>query len=69
MRRPHRDNNYNFPRFWKIRGKLLYVTFMVMIQPGDVCGGKCVTNLGVDMARFTQFHLMIPRWAYYLQNH
>ena len=30
---------------------------------------KCVTNLGVDMARFTQFHLMIPRWAYYLQNH
>ena len=21
-----------------------------------------VTNLGVDMARFTQFHLMIPRW-------
>ena len=29
----------------------------------------CVTNLGVDMARFTQFHLMIPRWAYYLQNH
>ena len=33
---------YNFPRFWKIRGKLLSVTFMVMIQPGDVCGGKCV---------------------------
>ena len=22
-----------------------------------------VTNLGVDMARFTQFPLMIPRWA------
>ena len=28
-----------------------------------------VTNLGVDMVRFTQFHLMIPWWAYYLQNH
>ena len=23
----------------------------------------CVTNLGVDMARFTQFPLMITRWA------
>ena len=23
----------------------------------------CVTNLGVDMARFTQFPLMITQWA------
>ena len=33
---------YNFPRFWKISGKLLSVVCMVMLQPGDVCGGKCV---------------------------
>ena len=26
-------------------------------------GGASVTNLGFDMARFTQFPLMITRWA------
>ena len=36
------DNIYNFPRFWKISRKLLSVTFMVKIQPGDVGGGKRV---------------------------
>ena len=28
-----------------------------------VCVCVCVTNLGVDMARFTQFPLMITQWA------
>ena len=35
-------DKYNVTRFWKISRKLLSVTFMIMIQPGDVCGGKCV---------------------------
>ena len=37
-----------------------------VIWIGDLAVYLCdctLTNLGVDMARFTQFHLMIPRWA------
>ena len=50
------NKKYNFPRFWKISGKLLCVTFMAMIQPGDVCGGKCVYRSESVMILFCSMH-------------
>ena len=52
----HTSCKYNFQRFWKISGKLLSVTFMVMIQPGDVCGGKCVYRSESVMILYCSMH-------------
>ena len=43
----------------------IHITKCVIYRPSPPppFTATIVTNLGVDMARFTQFPLMIPRWA------
>ena len=44
--------------------KYAHIENVCIYRRADYTGSTIyVTNLGVDMARFTQFHPMIPRWA------